>query len=39
MVLDFVGAPYMEQNLDSLTAWGHLVFLATLGGVHMPMSI
>src|SRR5581483_5567007 len=33
VVLDFVGAAYMEQNLDALTSWGRLVFLATLGGV------
>lgn len=32
VVLDFVGANYMQQNLESLTAWGRLVFLATLGG-------
>jgi NADPH:quinone reductase len=32
VVLDFIGAPYMQQNLASLTPWGRLVFLATLGG-------
>jgi NADPH2:quinone reductase len=32
VVLDFVGATYMEQNLEALTTWGRLVFLATLGG-------
>jgi putative NAD(P)H quinone oxidoreductase, PIG3 family len=32
LILDFVGAPYMEQNLESLTDWGRLVFLATMGG-------
>ncbi len=32
VVLDFVGAAYMEQNLDALASWGRLVFLATLGG-------
>jgi putative PIG3 family NAD(P)H quinone oxidoreductase len=32
MVLDFVGASYMEQNLDALALWGRLVFLATMGG-------
>lgn len=39
MVLDFVGAPYMEQNLDSLTIWGRLVFLATLGGSHANVNL
>src|SRR5579859_1459466 len=32
LVLDFVGAAYMEQNLQALAMWGRLVFLATLGG-------
>jgi NADPH:quinone reductase-like Zn-dependent oxidoreductase len=32
VVLDFVGASYMQQNLASLAPWGRLVFLATLGG-------
>jgi NADPH:quinone reductase-like Zn-dependent oxidoreductase len=32
VVLDFVGAAYMAQNLEALTTWGRLVFLATLGG-------
>jgi NADPH:quinone reductase-like Zn-dependent oxidoreductase len=30
VVLDFVGAAYMEQNLEALGAWGRMVFLATL---------
>lgn len=32
VVIDFVGANYMQQNLESLAAWGRMVFLATLGG-------
>lgn len=32
IVLDFVGAAYMEQNLQALAPWGRLVFLATMGG-------
>jgi NADPH:quinone reductase-like Zn-dependent oxidoreductase len=32
LVLDFVGAAYMQQNLQALAMWGRLVFLATLGG-------
>ena len=32
VVLDFVGATYLEQNLDALAMWGRIVFLATLGG-------
>jgi NADPH:quinone reductase-like Zn-dependent oxidoreductase len=32
VVLDFIGASYMEQNLEALASWGRLVFLATLSG-------
>ncbi len=32
VVIDFVGAPYLEQNVQSLALWGRLVFLATMGG-------
>ncbi|GCE19405.1 NAD(P)H-quinone oxidoreductase [Dictyobacter kobayashii] len=39
VVLDFVGASYMEQNLDALTAWGRLVFLATLGGSQADVNL
>ncbi|HLX58995.1 MAG TPA: NAD(P)H-quinone oxidoreductase [Ktedonobacteraceae bacterium] len=34
VVLDFIGAPYLEQNLQSLALWGRLVFLSTMGGTH-----
>lgn len=39
LVLDFVGASYLEQNLDSLTTWGRLVLLATLGGAHANVNL
>jgi putative PIG3 family NAD(P)H quinone oxidoreductase len=39
VVLDFVGAPYLEQNLQSLALWGRLVFLATLGGTHSDINL
>ena len=39
LVLDFVGAAYMAQNLESLTAWGRLVFLATLGGAQANVNL
>jgi putative PIG3 family NAD(P)H quinone oxidoreductase len=32
LILDFVGAPYWEQNLSSLALGGRLVLLATMGG-------
>lgn len=39
VVLDFVGAPYMEQNLKALTLWGRLVFLATMGGAQAQVNL
>lgn len=39
MVLDFIGANYLEQNLESLTNWGRIVILATMGGVQTNLDI
>jgi NADPH:quinone reductase len=39
VVLDFIGAPYLEQNLEALTAWGRIVFLATMGGTQANINI
>ncbi|HYL41746.1 MAG TPA: NAD(P)H-quinone oxidoreductase, partial [Ktedonobacteraceae bacterium] len=39
MVLDFIGAAYLEQNLQALSAWGRLVFLATMGGAQASVNI
>ncbi len=39
VVLDFIGAPYLEQNLQALALWGRLVFLATLGGVQANVNL
>lgn len=39
VVLDFIGAPYMEQNLEALGLWGRLVFLATLGGMQANVNL
>src|SRR2546423_247427 len=39
VVLDFIGAPYLEQNLESLTIWGRMVFLATLGGMQANVNL
>ena len=39
VVLDFIGAPYLEQNLEALTTWGRMVFLATLGGVQANVNL
>ncbi len=32
VVLDFIGAPYLEQNLHALAMWGRIIFLSTMGG-------
>jgi NADPH:quinone reductase-like Zn-dependent oxidoreductase len=39
LVLDFIGAAYMEQNLEALGLWGRLVFLATLGGADAQVNL
>jgi NADPH2:quinone reductase len=39
VVLDFVGAAYMEQNLDALAPWGRIVFLATLSGAQAQVNL
>jgi tumor protein p53-inducible protein 3 len=32
IILDFIGAPYWEQNLDSLTMDGRLIMIGMMGG-------
>jgi NADPH:quinone reductase len=39
VVLDFIGASYLEQNLQSLASWGRLVYLATLGGAQANINL
>lgn len=39
VVIDFVGAAYLEQNLQALGNWGRLIFLATLGGIQGNLNI
>jgi NADPH:quinone reductase-like Zn-dependent oxidoreductase len=39
VIIDFIGAPYMEQNLAALAPWGRIVFLATLGGTHADVNL
>jgi NADPH:quinone reductase len=39
LVLDFVGATYMQQNLESLAMWGRLVYLAMLGGTQAQVNL
>ena len=39
VVLDFVGADYLEQNLRALSTWGRIVILATLSGAQGNLNI
>src|SRR6266849_4691472 len=39
VVLDFVGAAYMEQNLEALGMWGRVVFLAMMGGAQANVNL
>jgi len=39
VVLDFIGGAYLEQNLEALTTWGRIVFLATMGGTQGNVNI
>lgn len=39
MVLDFIGALYMKQNLQALALQGRLVFLSTLGGADASVDL
>jgi len=32
LIIDFIGAPYWEQNLRVLALWGRLVFVGLMGG-------
>lgn len=39
IVLDFIGAAYMAQNLDALAPWGRIVYLATMGGAQANVNL
>lgn len=39
VVLDFIGAAYLEQNLQALGSWGRMVILATMGGTQGNLPI
>ena len=39
IILDFVGAPYLAENLAALAPRGHLAFLGTLGGAEGNLDI
>ncbi|GMA49791.1 NAD(P)H quinone oxidoreductase [Alicyclobacillus contaminans] len=39
IILDFVGAPYFEQNIRSLAMDGRLMIIGTLGGVNASVNL
>lgn len=39
VVLDFIGAAYLEQNLQALGIWGRMVILSTMGGAQGSLPI
>ncbi len=39
VVIDFVGAPYLEQNLQAMANWGRIVNLSTMGGPHANVNL
>src|SRR5579883_2652790 len=39
VVLAFVGATYLQQNLEALATWGRIVFLATMGGAQANINL
>ena len=39
VVLDFIGAAYMAQNLEALGMWGRMVLLATMGGAQANVNL
>ena len=42
IIMDFIGAPYLEDNLKSLAIEGRLIVIGTMGGadaIHLPMGL
>jgi len=39
VVIDFIGAPYLDQNLQALAPWGRIVFLSTMGGAQANVNL
>jgi len=39
IVLDFIGAAYIAQNLEALGMWGRIIFLATMGGAQANVNL
>lgn len=39
IILDFVGGPYLEQNLASAATLGRIIFIGTMGGPAAPINL
>ena len=39
LIIEFVGAPYWEDNLRVLAKWGRLVYVGTMGGNQVPLNL
>ena len=39
VVIDFIGAPHLDQNLQALAPWGRIVFLSTMGGAQANVNL
>jgi NADPH2:quinone reductase len=39
IIVDFVGAPYFDQNIQAIATWGRIVYLATMGGAHANINL
>src|SRR5215472_5431070 len=39
VVIDFIGAPYLEQNLKALRTCGRLIIVSTLGGTNASLPL
>jgi NADPH:quinone reductase len=39
VVIDFIGAPSLEQNCQALAPWGRIVFLSTMGGAQANVNL
>ena len=39
LIIDFVGAPYLEQNLQAMASWGRIVFVSTMGGAFADVNL
>ncbi len=39
LIIDFIGAPYWEDNLRAIATWGRLVYVGTMGGNQVPLNL